>query len=195
MSLRVRYKQIMGKLTYHQGDDAISINICYCDNALAAFIHPYKNEKGERFNQLVSFLQDDEHIDNLLKEFNPSKQFFGPSVGYVQLNTYFTYESMLLFKFFTRQGYMVATYFEEPEEKLPRKVIIPIESAEHKQFPISHVSRADLEQKGFDTTDVTDDDMEQIASIMDDYYLDDGFWTDLVMACEECGIPQRKEEQ
>lgn len=62
-------------------------------------------------------------------------------------------------------------------------------------FPVSHVSRADLEQKGFDTTNVTDEDMERIASFMDDNYLEDGFWTDLVMACEEYGIPERKEDE
>ena len=61
-------------------------------------------------------------------------------------------------------------------------------------FPVSHVSRADLEHKGFDTSQVDDETMKRIASMMDDSYLDDGFWTDLVSACEEVGIPQKEVE-
>jgi hypothetical protein len=57
-------------------------------------------------------------------------------------------------------------------------------------FPVSHVSRADLKQKGFDADNLSDEDMEQIASFMDDNYLEDGFWSDLEEACREYGVPE-----
>lgn len=61
-------------------------------------------------------------------------------------------------------------------------------------FSVSQVTREDLEWKGFDVSNVTDEDMERIASMMDDSYLDNGFWQDLVAAADECGIPKNKED-
>ena len=62
-------------------------------------------------------------------------------------------------------------------------------------FEITSVSRADLEHLGFDTTNVTDEDMETIASKMEDAYLDDCFWIDLkIIAGEYMDIPRKETE-
>lgn len=61
-------------------------------------------------------------------------------------------------------------------------------------FEVVSVSRADLDHKGFDTTNITDDDMERLAKKIGNAYLDDGFWTDLVIIAEYMDIPRKETE-
>lgn len=52
----------------------------------------------------------------------------------------------------------------------------------NKEFPITSITRADLISAGFSEAVVaklTDSDMQQIASAMEDIYCDTGFWEDL----------------
>jgi hypothetical protein len=62
----------------------------------------------------------------------------------------------------------------------------------YKPFPITSVCRADLEQAGFDTKDVDDDTMEDLASKMADAYCDNGFWIELDVLAEDLKIKKRK---
>ena len=55
----------------------------------------------------------------------------------------------------------------------------------YKGFPITSVCRADLEQCGFNTADVDDDTMSQLASKMANAYCDSGFWEDLEVLADE----------
>ena len=51
-----------------------------------------------------------------------------------------------------------------------------------KEFPITSVTRADLISAGFPQSVVeslADEDMQQIASAMEDVYCDHGYWEDL----------------
>lgn len=57
-------------------------------------------------------------------------------------------------------------------------------------FPVSQVSRADLEYKGFDTSKVTDEQMKRIASRMDNIFLDEDYWLALVAAAKYLEIPR-----
>lgn len=57
-------------------------------------------------------------------------------------------------------------------------------------FPVSMISRADLQWKGFDTSNVTDEMMERIASRMDNIFLDGDYWLALVAAAEYLEIPK-----
>lgn len=58
-------------------------------------------------------------------------------------------------------------------------------------FEITSVSRADLEEKGFDVSDVTDETMERLASKMADDYLEQMYWISLEIIAEELGITKK----
>lgn len=62
-----------------------------------------------------------------------------------------------------------------------------------KEFEITSVSREDLESRGFDTTNITDAQMEELARKMCDDYLEQMFWISLDIIAEDImGIPKRK---
>lgn len=58
----------------------------------------------------------------------------------------------------------------------------------YKDFSITSVCRADLEEAGFDVTNVDDDDMKELASKMANAYCDMIFWADLKILAEYLGI-------
>ena len=59
-------------------------------------------------------------------------------------------------------------------------------------FEISSLSREDLEEKGFDTSNVSDETMEKLASKMGDDYCEQLFWDHLVSFAEIMGIPRKE---
>ena len=62
-----------------------------------------------------------------------------------------------------------------------------------KEFKITSVTREDLEYRGFDTTNITDEQMEELARKMCDDYLEQMFWISLDIIAEDIiGIPKRK---
>ena len=62
-----------------------------------------------------------------------------------------------------------------------------------KEFNITSVSREDLEYRGFDTTNITDAQMERLAQKMCDDYLEQMFWISLDIIAEDIiGIPKKK---
>ena len=62
-----------------------------------------------------------------------------------------------------------------------------------KEFEITSVTREDLEYRGFDTTNITDEQMEELARKMCDDYLEQMFWISLDIIAEDIiGIPKRK---
>ena len=58
-------------------------------------------------------------------------------------------------------------------------------------FPITSVSRDDLESKGFDTSEITDDQMKRLASKMADDYLEQMYWISMTIIAEELGFPKK----
>ncbi|MBM4350048.1 MAG: hypothetical protein FJ106_09225 [Deltaproteobacteria bacterium] len=57
-------------------------------------------------------------------------------------------------------------------------------------FPITSIHRADLEDRGFDVTQVTDEQMERLAEKMGEVYVESGaFWNHMEDLSEEMGIP------
>ena len=61
------------------------------------------------------------------------------------------------------------------------------------EFNITSVSREDLESRGFDTTNITDEQMERLAQKMCDGYLEQMFWISLDIIAEDIiGIPKKK---
>ena len=62
-----------------------------------------------------------------------------------------------------------------------------------KEFKITSVTREDLESRGFDTTNITDEQMERLAQKMCDDYLEQMFWISLDIIAEDIiGIPKKK---
>lgn len=55
----------------------------------------------------------------------------------------------------------------------------------NKEFNITSVSRQDLEYRGFDTTNITDAQMERLAQKMCDDYLEQMFWISLDIIAED----------
>ena len=63
-----------------------------------------------------------------------------------------------------------------------------------KEFEITSVSREDWESRGFDTTNITDEQMEELARKMCDDYLEQMFWISLDIIAEDIiGIPKKKQ--
>lgn len=59
-------------------------------------------------------------------------------------------------------------------------------------FNITSVSRADLEQKGYDTSAITDEQMQKLASKMSDDYCEQLFWTSMDIIAENLGFPKKE---
>ena len=55
----------------------------------------------------------------------------------------------------------------------------------NKEFKITSVTREDLEMRGFDTTNITDAQMERLAQKMCDNYLEQMFWISLDIIAED----------
>ena len=55
----------------------------------------------------------------------------------------------------------------------------------NKEFNITSVSWEDLEYRGFDTTNITDAQMERLAQKMCDDYLEQMFWISLDIIAED----------
>lgn len=58
-------------------------------------------------------------------------------------------------------------------------------------FPITSVSRDDLESKGFDTSEITDEQMKRLASKMADDYLEQMYWISMTIIAENLGFPKK----
>ena len=59
-------------------------------------------------------------------------------------------------------------------------------------FVISEVSREDLEEIGYDTSEVSDKTMEYLAKKLGDDYCEQLFWTSLNITAEYMDIPKKE---
>jgi len=59
-------------------------------------------------------------------------------------------------------------------------------------FSISRLSREDLEQKGFDTSNVDDDTMQRLADKLGEDYCEQLFWESLEILAECMDIPRKE---
>lgn len=58
-------------------------------------------------------------------------------------------------------------------------------------FEISSVAREDLEEKGYDTSNVTDDQMRNLAKRLGNAYVENEFWIDLEIIADYLEIPKK----
>ncbi|MFR9543780.1 MAG: hypothetical protein SNJ29_15265 [Rikenellaceae bacterium] len=83
-------------------------------------------------------------------------------------------------------------YFEQKDERTHDEEMLYMElQGRLPYFPVTHVSRDDLEGRGFDTSDTDDCTMERIASKMGDAYQENGYWIDLDILAEDV-VPKYK---
>ena len=62
-------------------------------------------------------------------------------------------------------------------------------------FPITSVAREDLESQGFDVSNVTNDQMAEIADNMQNAYCDDAFWVELEAIADDMDIPRKADKK
>lgn len=68
---------------------------------------------------------------------------------------------------------------------------IPVRTFSKESFSISRLSREDLEEKGFDASDVDDKTMQRLADKLGDDYCEQLFWDSLDIIAESMGIPKK----
>lgn len=61
------------------------------------------------------------------------------------------------------------------------------------EYVIHSIELADLEDYGYNTSGVTNDDMRKLAKKLSDMYVEYSFREDLEMACEKLGISKIEE--
>lgn len=59
------------------------------------------------------------------------------------------------------------------------------------EFPITSVCKEDLDTAGFDISNITALQLTRIANLMENSYLENGFWHDLKEAAIRVGIPKK----
>lgn len=60
---------------------------------------------------------------------------------------------------------------------------------------VSLLDQDDLKQRGFDGSHITNEQLAEIASKMNNYYLDYSFWDDMELACKDYNVPRLNEEE
>ena len=79
----------------------------------------------------------------------------------------------------------------EQEERLYKRML-----TEANLYDITSVEKSDLEERGYDTSELDEADMESIADEMCGYYLDNGtFSEDLCAAADELGIKKNDDNE
>ena len=59
-------------------------------------------------------------------------------------------------------------------------------------FIVAEVSRKDLEELGYNTSEVSDETMEKLAGKLGDNYCEQLFWTSLNITAEYMDIPKKE---
>lgn len=98
--------------TYENGKTMVA-NI-FGGNCLCVFTHFYKDEKtGKDMEQFASFLADEQHVKNCMKNKTPLCPY--TETRCIKLNLYYK-EAQILSKYFAMQGYKVVCYYKEPKK-------------------------------------------------------------------------------
>ena len=61
-------------------------------------------------------------------------------------------------------------------------------------FPISSLHKDDLESIGYDTSKISDSDMETIARKLGDDYTEQLFWSSLPILADYVGVPSKEQD-
>lgn len=125
------------------------------------------------------------NLDFVFEDFNEEKDWQNELATYGQAEDFDAY-------FNSREDFDIVDVFDvNIYDRL--MLIEQPQKPQHKEyFEVVSVSRADLEMRGFDTSNVTDEQMEILAIKMGSAYLDDGYWVDLeIIANDYLEIPKK----
>ena len=61
-------------------------------------------------------------------------------------------------------------------------------------FEVTSISRGDLKALGFKTENITDGEMQRLASKMADDYLEQMYWTSMKILAEDMGFEKTEDE-
>ena len=115
MALNVNYKVVYGEV-FGKNKDGKKWKVQYhpanCD--LGAFIYHYKNENGVAMASLWTFLNDKQHVNNIMKDTCFGGTLFGDEVYKVRLNVYFK-QARAIVEACAKSGYKVECYYKEPK--------------------------------------------------------------------------------
>jgi len=70
-----------------------------------------------------------------------------------------------------------------------------VDDMKEESFPISYVSREDLDHIGYDTSYVSDDTMKRLADKLGDDYCEQLFWSSLDVIADIMGIPKKDTDE
>ena len=115
--LRVNYEIVFGKVYGHNEDGTkwvVDYHPANCN--LGAFIYHYKNEKGEKCAQLWTFLNDKQHVKNIMRDEFCGGKLLGDNIDKVKLNVYHK-EARDIIEACAKSGYKVEVFYREPKKK------------------------------------------------------------------------------
>lgn len=114
--LRVDYSVVYGEVFGHNADGSKWVVKYHPANVdLGAFICHYKNENGEEMASLYTFLDDMQHVKNIMKNSSDHK-LLGGSVDKVKLNVYYK-QAKAIVEACAKSGYKVEVIYKEPKKK------------------------------------------------------------------------------
>lgn len=108
--LRVNYQIVFGEVFGHNEDGTkwkVQYHPANCD--LGAFIYHYKREDGQKMASLWSFLDDKQHVRNIMKN---EGNLLGNNVDKVKLNVYYK-EALAIVEACAKSGYKVECYYKK----------------------------------------------------------------------------------
>ena len=114
--LTVNYSIVFGEVFGHNPDGSKWVAQylpANCD--LGAFICHTKDENGENIGILWTFLDDTQHVKNIMKN-SSNHKLLGNSVDKVKLNVYHK-EARAIVEACAKSGYKVQCYYKEPKKK------------------------------------------------------------------------------
>ena len=112
--IRWYYKHRIGYV-YCYEDGHIGVCNIFGGNCLCVFTQFYKDEKtGKDMEQFASFLMDEKHVKNCIKDGIDICPY--PGAKNIKLNLYYK-EAQILAKYFAMQGHKVTCYYKEPKKK------------------------------------------------------------------------------
>ena len=112
--LLVDYKITYGVLKIKDAHNKVFNIKIHSANCLCAFIYHYKDDNGKKWVNLFSFLHDEKHINNIMK--NSKALFSHSNVVGVRLNVYYK-QARTLIEPMCQSGYKVSCYYKEPKKK------------------------------------------------------------------------------
>ena len=115
--LHVNYQIVYGEVYGHNTDGTkwkVQYHPANCD--LGAFIYHYKNEKGEKMARLWTFLNDKQHVNNIMKDKYCGGKLLGDEVDKVRMNVYYK-QARAIIEECAKSGYKVECYYKEPKKK------------------------------------------------------------------------------